>query len=128
MATLAAVRATLTASQLQTASAAVLQTRANTAQSTQPQPEPSSDLTAAQKALFRAAEPPARPPAEIAKALSNFLKTGDTAAYLAATGPTRSVSAQVNAAIAALSSLTVAQRRAMFSAPTADNAMSSTSE
>jgi hypothetical protein len=124
VATMAAVRAELTASQRQTASEAVLQVRTNTAQSTQPQPEPSSDLTAAQIALFRAAEPPARPPAAVAKALSTFLKTGDTAAYLAATGPTRSVSAQVDAVVAALSSLTPAQRRAMFTAPTANEQMS----
>lgn len=121
VATLAAVRAALTAAQRQTASEAVLQVRPTTAQATQPQPEPSSDLTAAQLALFRAAEPPARPPAAIARALSAFLKTGDTAAYLAATGPTRSVSAQVNATVAALASLTVAQRRAMFTAPTTND-------
>jgi hypothetical protein len=123
VATLAAVRAALTASQRQTASEAVLQVRTNTAQSTQPQPAPSSDLTAAQQALFRAAEPPARPPAAIARALSAFLKTGDTAAFLAATGPTRSVSAQVDATLAALSSLTAAQRRAMFTAPTSNEPM-----
>ncbi|MFN3430669.1 MAG: hypothetical protein ACK46X_12025 [Candidatus Sericytochromatia bacterium] len=117
VATLAAVRATLTVSQRLAASAAVLQVRSAEA-TPAPQPEPSSDLTAAQQALFRAAEPPTLPPGAVAKALSAFLKTGDTAAYMAATGPTRSVSAQVNATVAALTSLTLAQRRAMFQQPT----------
>jgi hypothetical protein len=113
--TLAAVRAELTAAQLKVAEDNVL--KAPSLAVSPPPADQTSDLTAAQQALFEAAAPVPPSAAAASKALAAFLRTGDVAAYLAVMGPRRSVSAQVALTVKALASLTLAQRQAMFQQP-----------
>lgn len=111
-ATLASVRAVLSESQRAIAAKAVLQNR--TASSAPSAPELPPGLTAAQKALFLAAAPKSISPIAGANALAALLTTGDVTAYNAVTAPKRSLAEQAQLSAAALASLTLTQRQAMF--------------
>lgn len=113
---LTAVRVLLTEDQRAQAAQAVLNPPKQQ-EPQQPQQQPDQQgpqLSEEQQQLFEATQAAPSDPQAVPKAIAGLLQTGQADALAQALTPTRDVATQVEAQVTALSSLTLAQRKAMF--------------
>ncbi|MDB5096605.1 MAG: hypothetical protein JWM80_1026 [Cyanobacteria bacterium RYN_339] len=90
-----------------------------------PSPTPEEQalaLTDEQQGLFSALQAPEGDAQAVPKAIAGLLTSGDSKPLTKALTPTRSLDEQVDATVAAMASLTAAQRKAMFASDQEDDA------